>query len=843
MKPRIACLLVLFLTIMGGNAQNKKQTISVTGKLMQGEVQFPLVGKRFAAPIYMDGAEAKVIRIATDFLIKDIETVTSKDRVLAEEVSQQTDIVIVGTIGKSSLINQLVEARKINIADIKGKWETFRIVLVKNPLPNIKKALCIIGSDDRGTAFGVLELSRMIGVHPFYWWADIEPEHKNELYINDGTAIQQSPSVQYRGIFLNDEDWGLQPWAAKKMDTAIKDIGPKTYEKIFELLLRLKANYIWPAMHPCTKAFYYYPENGKLAADYAIIVGTSHCEPMMRNNVFEWAENYKHEYGVAPKEWRYDLNKEQIYTYWNDRIKNVKDYPTVTTMGMRGIHDGSMPGPKDMPGKVNLLQDIIKDQRSILFNNYQKPVESIPQIFCPYKEVLNVYNAGLQLPDDISLVWSDDNHGYIRQLSNEAERKRSGGSGVYYHLSYWGRPQDYLWLSTISPSLIGYEMSKAYAFDAKKLWVFNVGDIKPAEAEMQYAMEIAWDINKANPEESYVFTELWAKEIFGKEFAPAIAFIKNKYYELAAAGKPEHLLKLSYRDAEADNRLQHYQSIAQQAIALYGMMPERLKDAYFQLVLYPVIGASLMNEKVLYAKKSIGLAQEGNSQALQYSAKSKSAFDSIVLLTSQYNQQIAKGKWDGMMSWHPRDLEVFKMPKVADEIMLKQFNGNQPPTKNSDTVFLTYLSAGNFDKKKDLPKKEITIFKGLGIDANGIGILPFATASTATKNIYQLPYAEYSIDLTKGNYLIQLNCLPTHDVNKEAKLSIAVAINNQSPVFFNIEAPADTAPWDKNVVQGFVRNQLPLELRQDGKTSIKAYFPSSGVVLNTINIVQIISRK
>jgi hypothetical protein len=835
----------MIFSMLFSKAQFAKYTllIKVSSKLIKEVSQLHLVFNKVAAPIYVDAAEAKVVHIAAGFLALDIEKVTSIKPLIVQQATKQENLVIIGTVGKSALLNQLVQSKKIHVVDIKGKWEAFKIVVVSNPLPNVKKAVCIIGSDDRGTAFGVLELSRMIGVHPFYWWSDIEPEHKDELYVNDGTAIQQSPSIQYRGIFLNDEDWGLQPWAANKMDTAIKDIGPKTYEKIFELLLRLKANYIWPAMHPCTKAFYYYPENGRLAADYAIVVGTSHCEPMMRNNVFEWAENYKHEYGVAPKEWRYDLNKEQIYTYWDDRIKNVKDYPTVTTMGMRGIHDGSMPGPKDMPGKVNLLQDIIKDQRSILFNNYQKPVESIPQIFCPYKEVLNVYNAGLQLPDDISLVWSDDNHGYIRQLSNAAERKRSGGSGVYYHLSYWGRPQDYLWLSTISPSLVGYEMSKAYAFDAKKLWAFNVGDIKPAEAEIQYAMEIAWNINNTTPEKSYEFTERWAKEIFGKEFAPAIAFIKNKHYELAAAGKPEHLLKLSYRDAEADNRLLHYQSITQQAISLYSTMPERLKDAYFQLVLYPVVGASLMNEKILYAKRSITLAQTGNSLALEYSAKAKSAFDSIVLLTNQYNQQIAKGKWNGMMSWHPRDLEVFKMPKVTDEAMVKQFNGNQMPSKNIDTVFLTYLSAGNFDRKKNLPKQAITIFKGLGIDANGIGILPFATTSSTTKAVDQLPYAEYSIDLLKGNYLIQLNCLPTHDVNKEAKLSIAVSINNKPPVFFNIDAPADTAPWDKNVIQGFVRNQLPLELQQDGNTNIKVYFPSSGVVLNTIDIVQISSTQ
>ena len=792
---------------------------------------FTLVSNKKAATIAIDSNEAKVVRLAVNYFINDVSAVTG----IKPSFNNKNASVIIGTIGKSLFINKLIASKKINVAAIKDKWEAYMIVVLAEANKN---TLCIIGSDDRGTAFGVFELSRRIGVHPFYWWADIEPEHKDQLFIN-GSLIQQSPSVQYRGIFLNDEDWGLQPWAAKKMDTTIKDIGPHTYEKIFELLLRLKANYLWPAMHPCTKAFYYYPENGKLAADYGIVVGTSHCEPMMRNNVFEWAENYKHEYGVDPKSWRYDSNKTQIYQYWDDRIKAVKNYPTVTTIGMRGIHDGSMPGPKDTKGKVSLLQEVIKDQRTILFNNYQKSADKIPQIFCPYKEVLNLYNAGLQLPSDISLVWSDDNHGYIRQLSNTEERKRSGGSGVYYHLSYWGRPADYLWLSTISPSLISYEMSKAYAFDAKKLWVFNVGDIKPAEAEMQFAMELAWDVNKWTPEKSYSFTEQWAKEIFGQNFAPAIALIKNNYYRLAAACKPEHLLKVNFSDAEAAHRLLEYQSIAQQAIALYGMMPQRLKDAYFQLVLYPVVGAALMNEKILYAKQSILLATQGNTESLSYSAKSKTAFDSIVLLTKHYNQQIDKGKWEGMMSWHPRDLEVFKMPKVATVETIK--SASLITKSNTDTVFQTYLSAGNFDKKHDAVKKQVTILQGLGIDANGVAVLPFNT-KTDTTAIEKSAYVEYKIQLEKGNYIFQFNCLPTHDVNKEAKLLLAASINQSALTLFKVESAADTPAWDKNVMQGFVKNQMAFTVTDTKETIIRVYFPATGVVLNTIDILKLNSK-
>ena len=290
----------------------------------------------------------------------------------------------------------------------------------------------------QGAAFGVFELSKRIGVSPWYWWADVQPEKRDNLFVRGGTIIDGPPSVKYRGIFLNDEDWGLKPWAAANMDTDIKDIGPKTYAKIFELLLRLKANFIWPAMHPCTKAFYYYKDNPKVADQYAIVVGSSHCEPMLRNNVDEWTDNFQTEYGKKPGPWRYDTNEKEIHRYWDDRAVESAKYESVYTIGMRGIHDGSMPGPKDEGEKIKLLDKVIADQRRILAARLKKPVEEIPQIFCPYKEVLRLYQKGLDLPDDVTNVWADDNHGYIRQLSTPGEQHRSGKSGVYYHLSYWG---------------------------------------------------------------------------------------------------------------------------------------------------------------------------------------------------------------------------------------------------------------------------------------------------------------------------------------------------------------------------------------------------------------------
>jgi len=799
---------------------------------------FPLVTAKGSATLYVDAKEAPVVHIAANAFAQDVAMVTGKQPIVQATVKTGTPVLI-GTIGHSALIDQLISNKKLHVDSIKDKWEAFQLTVVNQPIPGMQQALCIIGSNERATAFGVFELSRLIGVHPFYWWADITPEHKDALYLTKGNKIYGSPSVKYRGIFLNDEDWGLQPWAATKMDPAVKDIGPNTYRHIFELLLRLKANYIWPAMHPCTKAFYYYPEDGKLAADYDIIVGTSHCEPMMRNNVFEWAENYQHEYGQKPGEWRYDLNKNQIYTYWEDRIKQVKDYPTVVTVGMRGIHDGSMPGPKDMPGKVKLLGEVIKDQRNILTQYEGKPANEIPQIFCPYKEVLNVYNAGLQLPDDITIVWSDDNYGYIRQLPDKKEQQRSGGNGIYYHLSYWGRPQDFLWLSSVSPTLISYEMTKAWEYNAGRLWVFNVGDLKPAEAEIQFSMDLAWNVQEWQPAKAYGYTEHWATEIFGKELARPIAAIKNKYYELAAGGKPEHLGKISYTDATAMQRVKEYDAIAEEAETLLQRVPARLREAYYELILYPVKGAALLNKKVFFAGKSIALAKQGRQAALGYATKAKEAFDGIEFITDFYNKQIAHGKWDGIMSWHPRDLDIFKMLPVATEAMVQQYKDSiQAPTQAEATPVLS-IPATDYTAKTDATNTHLETLQGLGIGGKGITTMPLDAIPVPDNDILQAPAAQYTLPLSAGRYKLRIQCLPTHDLYKGAEVKYAVAINKEAPQLVGIEAPAETAPWDKNVLNGYVQKEIPITVPDNSSgVTVTLYLPTPGIVINRLEVVR-----
>lgn len=821
--------LVLFFAPLQGVAQ--KSSLAVTE--MSSPFTFPIADAGKAAAIYIDEKDAEVIAIAAEAFKNDINQLTGLTAgVFKSNRALNSYPIIIGTLGQSSYLDQLAKAGKINASVLRGKWETFSISVIENPVKGVKRALVIAGSDRRGTAFGVFELSRRLGVSPLCWWADVKPAKKKNLYVQAGQSVVQSPSVKYRGIFINDEDWGIQPWAAKMMDTDVKDIGPKTYTKIFELLLRLKANYIWPGMHPSTKAFYHYANNPVMADKYAIVLGSSHCEPMLRNNVFEWAENFEQEYGKKPGEWRYDLNKNEIAQYWTDRVIQAKNYESVYTVGMRGIHDGSMPGPKDKNEKVKLLGEVIADQRTILSKNITQPVSSIPQIFCPYKEVLSLYQAGLKLPDDVTIVWADDNHGYIRQLSDPEEQKRSGGSGVYYHISYWGAPHDYLWLSSISPSLISYELTKAYQYKADRLWVINVGDIKPAEMETQFAMDLAWDINKWKPENASQYAESWAAETFGTEFAKPIASIKAIYYRLGHEAKPEHMGSLSFTAEEADARLAAYAKIYEEAKVLNNKIPERLKDAYFELILYPIQGAMLMNQKILYAQKSLTLAANGDQSASDYAKRAKAAFEQIQLITKKYNEEIAGGKWNGMMSWKPRDLAVFKMPKVADSVA--PVNAAKAITK---TEHKTIVQASQYLNKYAPKGIALQIIKGLGIGGEGISCYPFTFKPVAASELQNAAYAEYQVDFnTAGEYQVAIKCLPTQGVNNGIKVRYAISVNNDQPQIVNISPASENNIWKQNVLQGYASGLTKHQITKTGKSTVKIYLLDPGLVVNQLEI-------
>lgn len=636
---------------------------------------FPLVTAEGAAAIYTDEKDYKVAAIAANMLADDIERVTGQR---PAQNGEGKSMILAGTLGKSRMIDGLVKRLKLDVSGIQGKWESFMITTADHPKTHTP-LLLIIGSDRRGTAFGLTSLSEAIGVSPWYWWADVTPAQKQALYVEPGTFVQGEPSVQYRGIFINDERFGgWARWAEQNFDKETGKVGPKTYKKVFELLLRLKANYLWPAMHPGTQAFNDDPENARLADDYAIVMGSSHCEQMLRNNEGEWKAVEQR----APGTWgdfNYITNRATMQRYWETRVKTNGRYENTYTLGLRGIHDYPMEGANTTEERVRLMQQAIDDQRDMLRRNINKPIEEIPQVLCTYEEVLDAYHNGLKVPDDVTLLWSDDKHGYCRNLSNPEEQKRKGGAGIYYHLSYHGDPASWIWLSPLSPSFLSTELTKAYTYGARKIWVFNVGDIKPAEKEISFVMDLAWNIDRWKPAEAHHYIKYWATKTFGAETSQEIADLMAGYYQLQAAGKDAHVWFVNYTEAQIEQRVARWRALSTQAADLTDRIPSPLKDSYFELVCYPVRGAAMINEYQLLARRSMVRATAGDSLGAMADAnRVKQMFNGLNDWTHHYNEEIGNGKWAEFFNWQPYHWfrsEKIEQPVATPELIAQAAKG------------------------------------------------------------------------------------------------------------------------------------------------------------------------
>ena len=694
MKKLIKCLTVICIAAGNLYAANTSR--------------FDLVTPQNKVTIYYQKTEAKLDSIAAHLLASDIELVSGYRPKVSDNISGAKGNVIVIGRADSELIKGF--GGKAIDPDLKGKWECYSLRSLSKPTRNISNALIIAGSDVRGTAYGIFAISEKIGVTPWYWWADATPEKQNVLTVNIQNFLSKTPSVKFRGIFINDEDWGLQPWAAKTFEPETNDIGPKTYAKVFELLLRLKANLIWPAMHPSTKAFFHYPGNVKAAELYQIVIGSSHAEPMLRNNVGEWDEK-------TMGHFNYLTNRKKVDDYWESRIKESSKVNGIYTTGMRGVHDSGMEGVKTIKETIPLLDTIIYRQREMLKKHVKPDITKVPQAFTAYKEVLDIYDGGLKVPDDITLVWPDDNYGYIQRLSNADENKRSGGSGVYYHISYWGRPHDYLWLGTSHPAHIREEMTKAYAMRAKQLWVVNVGDIKPGEYATQLFLDMAYDITPfEKPAFSITHLENWLAKIFGSSQAVSMAETLWKYYDLAFERKPEYMgwsrtepttavdftqYNHTYYNDQAQLRIDAYNKLVTDVEAISGGIDARHKAAFYELVEYPVKGAALINKKFLYRDKAYLYAKQGRLSAQSYASLSNDVYDKIAIETRFYNTELAAGKWNGMMDMFPRKLPVFNLPvfDLPRSKPLRTFGALAEGYKNVDTtsVLQQFLLPG-FDR-------------------------------------------------------------------------------------------------------------------------------------------------
>lgn len=778
---------------------------------------FPLVSKNQLAPIVVAPEDFKVVKLAANDLAADIERVTGRKPALQNNTQGlNAPAVLVGTLGKSPIIDNLVAAGKLDVSALRGTWESFLIATVEAPQAGMERALVIVGSDRRGTAFGVYEFSQAIGVSPWYWWADVTPEKKSTLFINAGTHRFGPPSVKYRGIFINDEDWSLQVWAAKNFEPENGGIGPKTYAKMFELMLRLKANTLWPGMHPTTKPFNSFPQNAKLADDYAIVMGSSHAEPMLRNNVGEW---------TAPKDqYNYVTHRDTVYKYWEERMQANGGFENIYTLGMRGIHDSQMQGPTNDVERVQLLQKIFSDQRALISKYTQTPAEQVPQMFCAYKEVLGLYRQGLQVPDDVTIVWPDDNFGYVRNFANAEERKRKGGFGVYYHLSYLGAPMSYLWLNTTPPALIWEEMKKSYDMGADRIWIANVGDLKPAEIGTEFFLQMAWDINRWQRNNLDNFLPEWAGREFGAKNADKIGALMNDYYRLNYQRKPEHLQwympkavpQLSNLSAEESAaRLQDFTQLKKRAEQLSKKIPATKQDAFFELVTYPVKGSALANIRFLEGERDNSRAAITADQALTHE-------------TELWNSALAQGKWKYFMAMEPADSQWAKY-RIAKWEMPAVFSKTELDT----TKRLSFaIEAENFTRKVDSANAVWEIIPSLGRTGKGsVAVFPNTILKTETS---QAPRLEYDVNFAKaGELTLQVYLIPTHPL-AGTELKFAVAIDDAAPQIVVFEVKDGSAEWAQGVLNATRIATAKIVLAKAGVHTLKIYGVDAGVVLDKL---------
>ena len=739
-----------------------------------------------------DNAEEKVVQTALKLFIRDYQSVFSA----SAAVDARQGNIIVGTVGKSPLL----KAVSADVSALTGKKQAFLLQV----LPDGK--LLVAGSDSHGTAYGIMELSRLIGVSPWEWWADVTPEKKTSFVLSAEYQTLQSPSVEYRGIFINDEDWGLMPWSSQTYEPSdIKGhIGPKTNARIFELLLRLRANTYWPAMHECTLPFFLTEGNRKVAEEYGIFIGSSHCEPMVCSAAGEWRRRGQGDYD-------YVNNSASVYKFWEDRVKEVAQQGNIYTLGMRGVHDGQMQGAKTVAEQKAVLERVLKDQRGLLQKYGNKDVTAIPQAFIPYKEVLDIYNAGLQVPDDVTLIWCDDNYGYIRHFPTAEERARKGGNGIYYHVSYWGRPHDYLWLGTFSPYLLHQQMKLAYDRGIQKMWVLNVGDIKPAEYQIELFLDMAWNIDEVNEIGVTAHLKSWLGREFGSNCAEELLPAMEAHYQLSYIRKPEFMgntreeerdpkykviKDLPWSEQTISERLRSYTALSDVVERMESNIPADRQDAYFQLVKYPVQAAAQMNRKILTAQ----LARHSKADWKQ----SDAAFDSIASLTQQYNS-LQNGKWNRMMDFQPRKLPVFKRVEhtAATEPMV------------TDRKILCKWNAMECTYGKPVP------CEGLGYERKAAGIRKGSSLTFAFD------------DYGKDSVEVEIRLLPSHPLD-EKQLRFAISVDEAVPQTVSYETKGRSEEWKENVLRNQAIRKVTLPINKQASHKLVITALDEGVVLDQV---------
>lgn len=805
---------------------------------------FPLVSSIQNATIYTDNNDYWLAQKAADFFQSDIEKVTRQKPVITNSISGLSkNVIIIGSIDQSSLVKKLVAEKKLDVSKIKGKWDAYEIQSVKNPLPGVQNALVITGGNKRGVAYGVFELSQQIGVSPWYWWADVPVKKKLAIYIKSGVLITDAPKVKYRGIFINDEAPAFSGWTKEKFG----GVNHQVYEKMFELILRLKGNYLWPAMWG--NAFNDDDTlNPVLADKYGIVMGTSHHEPMLRAQQ-EWKR-----YGKGA--WDYTKNDSVLRAFWKKGIENMDHHESIVTIGMRG--DGDMPMTQGTA--IDLLEKIVADQRKIIADVTGKPASETPQDWALYKEVQDYYDKGMRVPDDVTLLLCDDNWGNIRKLPKLTDKPRSGGYGIYYHFDYVGGPRNYKWINTNNIARVWEQMHLAYEYGVRQIWIVNVGDLKPMEFPISFFLDYAWDPDKWNENNLNNYYTDWAAKQFGTAYAKETGEVMEKYAQYISRRKPELLDANTYsltNYGEWSRVVREWDKLKKQAEHISQLLDVKYKDAFFELVLFPIKAVDNLHELYFNVALNKWEASKKYITANESAEKVKQCFIEDSLLSVKYNKVIANGKWDHMMDQTHIGYTYWQQPPVNRMPEVKYVSKDSAQNSKIEDPTMKYFAipknlkgnlfsevngyvsfeAAHYTRKFETSTIKWKVIPDIGKDGDGITTFPVTekVGPTSSSLPPRLEYEFYSYDT--GVVKLQAYFSPTLNFHNDSitGLQYAVSIDNEKPqiVSINKEDNNDRI-WGQWVANDIIIKTTTHTINKPGKHVLKYWMISPAVVLQKL---------
>lgn len=778
-----------------------------------------LIGSSSSLYILVDDDADPGVKRAVSNLKGDIYQVTGSTPALVHQKPDQNQtLLIIGVMGQSAYIDQLVAQGKLDKSELADKREKYLIQTLSNPFPGIANALVIAGSDKRGAIYGIYELSDQIGVSPWYYWADVPIRKQKDIYVQKGTYTDGEPAVKYRGIFLNDEAPALTDWSKETFG----GFNSRFYENVFELILRLKGNFIWPAMWG--SAFYDDDLlNGSLADEMGIVVGTSHHEPLGRAHA-EWRR-----YGSG--KWDYNTNSQQLKEFWTGGMERMKNYETVVTVGMRG--DGDEPMSEE--ANISLLERIVKDQRKIISGVTGEKASEIPQLWALYKEVQDYYDKGMRVPDDVTLLLCDDNWGNVRKLPSVGAKPRKGGYGMYYHFDYVGGPRNYKWLNVSQVSRIWEQMNLAYRHGVKELWVVNVGDLKPMEYPIQFFLDLAWDPEQFNENNLLAHTEQFCARQFGEEYAKEAARLIYLYTKYNRRVTPElldaHTYSLHHYD-EFKRVTDEYKALLFDALKLNYLLPDEVRDAYDQLVLYPISACANLYEMYYAVAMNADLAEKGDPEANKWADKAKKHYLRDSLLTVHYHTGISGGKWNHMMSqthigytyWQQPPCNV--MPSVKRIPQVKM--AGLPPVFLEKDGYIS-IEVAHYTRVNHANVNWI-IIPGLGKTVSAV------TTTPVTLQPDKDTYLEYDMKfVTPGEVELYVLVSPTLNFNANQGLRYAVSFDGgaEQVVNFNGHYRGELGQWQ---AESIIKTSTKHLITNAGKHTLRFRALDPGVVLQKIMI-------